>query len=161
MAYTCLLYVCVCVCVRVFVCAWVPACLNVFDRHASYVRICAYLCECLCECECAVCVYVCVCGYLIGESVWRRDTRLASAQQVIDQSHAPATHVKKKIVRNQHSRRKINEWRCEERQGGAMGSNALHAIVKKTKKKHHLIGVQQLHPFCLSCTGKRLQFTPF
>ncbi len=40
-------------------------------------------------------MFVHVCGYLIGESVWRRNTRLASAQQVIDQSHAPATHVKK------------------------------------------------------------------
>jgi len=52
-----LLYVCVCVCVRVCV----------FVRVCVYVCVCVCLCVCVCACVCAcVCVRVCVC---VGETM--------------------------------------------------------------------------------------------
>ena len=61
------MYVCmyVCVCVFVYVCLYVCMCVYVcvFVCVCMYVFVCVYMCVCLCVYVC-VCMYVCVCIYV-------------------------------------------------------------------------------------------------
>ncbi len=132
------MYVCACV-----VCAWVPACLTVFDRHASYVCICVFVWvwvwgKCECECECAVCVCVCVWVPYRWECLAAQRKARQCATGCRSKSRASYSREKKykNIVRNQHSRRKIKWVALWRDTRWCNGFECFACDCKKTKKKN-------------------------